>query len=601
MRKTPGGVKFELLIFGTIVLAGGLLRLAKLDYLPLQDAEALNALSAAVGTKGASAFFTPVEPTGASPLYTSLTRLIFMLFPIGDAAPRIIPAFFGTCLLFVPWLVRKHIGTVNALILTFLLSFNPLMITISRTASSAMLTAASGFIFAACMLKVMGSHSSESDSSRHYGTAAAISFVLFLASGIESITGILIAALSYYLFGLTRDRSFFHSTFVSMINWFRDMKWTLVITAAIVLTGAGFHPGGLSEFFSAVNQWLNGWTDSGNYPAGTALASIVLYDPFWIIGISGIILGIIRRRRPDYLAFIWLVSSVFIFMIYPARSGPGMIWMVSALIVLTGQALHALLTWIMQEPREDISLEVGGAALVLMVLLIYAYLQVGGFVQQIPSAEMEAVISRLTIAVGALSTAVVVIVFFGMGWGWKFAALSSTVALGSLLTAGMISSIWHLNLLPSASTAGEIWRVEVSRKEILSYFSSLENISIANYGDSYELNVHLASNSSPVLAWYLRPYDRYISDEEFAPEIVVVPAAELSINLPDAYTGRVDVLFERKGWHQAFPPNPFRWWFKRQSPILYEEWALLVRSDLMFIETEPLSDQEESIFDESME
>ncbi len=143
--------------------------------------------------------------------------------------------------------------------------------------------------------------------------------------------------------------------------------------------------------------------------------------------------------------------------------------------------------------------------------------------------------------------------------------------------------------------------MKCQEKEILSYFNSLENISIANYGDSNDLNVHLASNSSPALAWYLRSFDRYVYDEEFAPEIVIVPAAELSINLPDAYTGRIDVLFERKGWHQAFPPNLFRWWFKRQSPILYEEWALLVRSDLMFIETEPLSGQEETIIDESME
>jgi hypothetical protein len=195
----------------------------------------------------------------------------------------------------------------------------------------------------------------------------------------------------------------------------------------------------------------------------------------------------------------------------------------------------------------------------------------------------------------------VVIVFFGMGWGWKFAASSTIAALGSLIVIGLFSSIWHLNLVPSSNTAAEIWRVDVSRDEMLSFFDSLDNISIANYGDRNELKVHLASNSSPALAWYLRPYERYVIDEEYSPDIVLVPASEIALNLPDTYTGRVDVLYERKGWQQAFPPNLFRWWFKRQAPILYEEWALLVRSDLMFIETEPLSDQEESFFDESME
>ncbi len=104
MRKTPGGVKLELLIFGILVLGGGLLRLAKLDFLPLQDAEALNALSAAVGTRAASEFFNPAEPNGSSPLYTSLTRLIYFAFPTGDAAPRIILPFSApVCYLYPGW------------------------------------------------------------------------------------------------------------------------------------------------------------------------------------------------------------------------------------------------------------------------------------------------------------------------------------------------------------------------------------------------------------------------------------------------------------------------------------------------------------------
>ncbi|MBN1265392.1 MAG: hypothetical protein JXA25_07860 [Anaerolineales bacterium] len=593
MSKRHFSIRFDYAALALIVLLGAWLRFRVLSILPLNNAEAVLALSAAEGTPGASEIWDSAssEPS-SSPLYSFLTWVVFMLLPASDAVPRLIPAAAGTLLVFLPWMFREKAGRLPVLLASFLIAVSPLLVTISRTASSAMLsvTAISGFVIAFWRME---QSLTIPQARKTWAATAAVSAGLIITSGPESLTALLIFGITMYLLNFASPADFMKRFWQDLWLWLRETGIIVLVTVVFIASGAGFRTSGAVALFHSAGQWITGWGTQGGYSPLTGFASIFIYEPIWLVALACIVLAMLRRSRDQLLLLFLFISASLVYLFYPARTGTGLVWIVLTLILLSVYFLMFFLAWLSSGPDEEISLEMIGAGTVLFVLMIFAYLQTGGYVQHAAVADMAEAVPRLGIALGAVVTGIVVLVFFGFGWGWKFALKGGSITASFLLLCAIISSIWHLNFLPSSATASEFWRVSVSRQEIRSFLDSMENISIANTGDKSGLTVYFEEPAPPALAWHLRRFPAYKGSENAllentGPDIFLSPVLNIPVSLPSAYTGRTSTLFERKGWLQAFPPNLLRWWYKRQAPVYYEEWTLLVRSDLMFVEMENL-------------
>ncbi len=116
-----------LLIFGLAVLAIAI-RFLRLGDQTLSGNEANLALQALLTVKG------QVINWSGEPLYLALTSFLFTIFDQTNFIARLIPALFGTLLIFIPFLYRKNIGNWETIILAAFLAMDPSLVSLSRTA-----------------------------------------------------------------------------------------------------------------------------------------------------------------------------------------------------------------------------------------------------------------------------------------------------------------------------------------------------------------------------------------------------------------------------------------------------------------------------------
>jgi predicted membrane-bound mannosyltransferase len=120
--------------FYAIALAFAIsLRFFHLGALPLSNFEADWALQALRIIQG-------LRPTiGPNPAYVHLTAVLFFLFSATNFLARFWPALAGTALVLAPWLLRRRMGRIPALVLAFGLALDPGLVAMSRLAGGPIL------------------------------------------------------------------------------------------------------------------------------------------------------------------------------------------------------------------------------------------------------------------------------------------------------------------------------------------------------------------------------------------------------------------------------------------------------------------------------
>ena len=122
----------EILIYSLVFMAALLLRLMLLGITPLVDSEASWAFQAWQIHLGEQI------PIGSQVGYLAFTEILFSLFGGSDFLARLWPALIGSLIVWVPFLVRKRLGRIPALILAAGLAFDPALPSVSRIAASTM-------------------------------------------------------------------------------------------------------------------------------------------------------------------------------------------------------------------------------------------------------------------------------------------------------------------------------------------------------------------------------------------------------------------------------------------------------------------------------
>ena len=122
-------------LFVPVLILAGVLRLTNLSAIPLAPGEASNALSAWQLWQPQAMVSYPAT----SSAYVSLTALLMPVLGADEVVVRLIPALAGIGLVLLPWLMRRWLGAMGALVAGLLLAVSPTLGVASRTADGSML------------------------------------------------------------------------------------------------------------------------------------------------------------------------------------------------------------------------------------------------------------------------------------------------------------------------------------------------------------------------------------------------------------------------------------------------------------------------------
>ncbi len=574
----------ESLAWLLVLLLAAWTRLASLDRIPLDDAEAGEALAAAASGGSPSAFWRSDRPT-TNPSYHALTALVFAAFGPSDGLARLVPALAGVALVMTPLLMRRAIGRAPALGAGLVLLLSPTALTVARTASGAPLAALGWSIAAAALMY-------RDDPPARRAAWAGAAAGLALASGTHALMGLFTLLAGWLLFALwvRRQRSSAagdrrRRSRAKPLDWQASTALTRgslrsgALLGAIILvglaSGVGLFPSGLPGLFEGAAAWVRGWERAGGTRLLPYLAMFPLYEPLILwFGLAGAWLATRGSEPRPRGELAWALAAGLAPLFYAGRSAQDLIWAVLPLAVLAGRAVAALLEGLQETESWP---AVGGFGVACVLLVCYAALQLAGYANSL-DIQLDFAL-RLGLAALGLVLALLALLFLGWGWSWRSAVQAGGLA-GLLLAAGVaFSSGWRLNFLQAS--AGDLWRSQANTAGLRLLGRSVRTISQAQTGRTDALPLELTAVPPAGLAWELRGF-KPVTQEPLAaaPQLVLTPEGEQPPALHDDYLGQSFAIAESRDWSGGLPPDFLRWLVDRQAPTEAERWLLMVRSDL---------------------
>jgi hypothetical protein len=574
MNRPGVSLRPEALIYLLLIVGAALLRWTRLDWPPLNDAEAQHALAAAADARSSSRAPTPSEytaPLAAS--YHGLTGLVLEIAPTNDATARLVPSLAGIALVLMPLLLRGTLGAAPALLASALLAVSPVLVTASRTAGGTALSLAG----AALAVSILMAGSAEKSATARLVAAAGVG--LMISSGPSAAGGILGMAIAVGAARLIwRD--------LRLPAWgppgYRKASLFLVgaLAAAAGSSGFGLVPGGLAGISESLTAWLNGWATAGPVHALTLLFALPIYEPLLLVfGIAGAVISLRARETWGRLASAWFLGALAMALIYPSRQVSDLAWAVFPLAFLAARAIAALIeavgrhwTWQGHGALTFVLLLLGGMSL----SQVEAY--ASGIGPGIRSGEPNL---SLALAAVALLLGLVIIVLFGLGWSWPTAWEGTGLASLAMLLVFDLSAVWSLNLRVTAAGANELWRPQATPRSLAAVVETVERLSQSRNGRTDSLPIEILTEPTPALAWALREFPQAPSGEgDEPPEIVLAREGTDLTELRADYVGQRVVIGEVWGWDGVLPPDPVTWWAHHEGPAVLDPWLLLVRVDV---------------------
>jgi predicted membrane-bound mannosyltransferase len=130
--KTKNKLTTEIIMYSLIFLTALALRLVQLGRVPLLESEARWAFQAWQLAQKASI------PVSTHVGYLTMTEGLFSLFEADNFLARLWPAFTGSLIVWMPYLIKKELNRIPALVLAGGLALDPTLIPVSRLAGSPM-------------------------------------------------------------------------------------------------------------------------------------------------------------------------------------------------------------------------------------------------------------------------------------------------------------------------------------------------------------------------------------------------------------------------------------------------------------------------------
>lgn len=589
MLTTPRKISIENVLFALALLLALGIRFVRLGELPLTNSEARLALQALQIARGSRPLL------GTEPLYQVLTAAGFFVFGASNFMARFWPALSGSLLVLAPLGFQKMLGRKTAIILSFLLVFEPGLWAISRQSGGAMLAVSLVWL---CLAAWQGKRLK----------LAGVLGGLALLGGPNTWFGLLGLGLAVLLYQKMTERKTFaegKSDLDGQTDFGKEAKpeiepelqpvdnpWRTVIfwgigTLLLVGTGLLYVPNGLSAWAGSLVTFLGGWGKASTLAAGTLLAAILVYNPLVLVfALVTIIRGFIRKELDFILPALIAGVALLLALVYPSRQTLDLVWVMIPLGGLAAMQLARALTIPRQSARE-----VGLTVFIVFLFSVFAWLDVIDLPGSVGNPTL--IRSRYILLAGSMALLVFSLILIGLTWesktAWHGLNWGGVIVLGLFsLSAGVGAA--GLRVPESA----ELWQPEGRFNQAALLQKTMNELSDWNHGTNRDLGVTLLSElNSPSLAWELRDWTVTVVnqlDATSTPDLILsLPGTQ--VKLPSVYKGENFVLSETPVWDSLSTDGWFTWLAFRRIQVQKDLLVLWARDDL-FVDTGQSQTQE---------
>lgn len=331
-------ITLEALLYLALIVFSLVIRLPELNTIPLNDAEAHEAL----------AVYRIIEPrapgshlTTHNPLMFSANVLTMSIAGTDNSTARLPTVIVGVVVIVLPLLFRRWLGAANVLIVSALLAISPVLLTASRTMSGSVWSIALAIGAAYCIGRFIETRRLAFALT---ATTAAVMLVLMAEpAGFLTFLGItfgLIFAILTTDDPDRRERYIIRETLAHW-PWLRSLFFAALAVGAVGTVFMLF-PQGLGGIGELLGQSIQGFVvRPANYPVVYPLFASLFYEPLlWVFGIAGAYLVITsepltpERQLIHRVLVGWLIASVAFALIYQGAGSDHALWFTIPLVGL---------------------------------------------------------------------------------------------------------------------------------------------------------------------------------------------------------------------------------------------------------------------------
>jgi len=492
------GLTLEVVLYTALIAAAALIRLFDLGRWPLLTGEATQALAAWR--------FLQAQPMGQAPVPLLFDGALagFFAFGANDVVARLLPAFLGLALVFLPALfLRRRLGTWGTLAATFILALSPTMVFYSRTLSGAMPALAGlGAVLAAVELSGRGQ-------ARTGTIVGMVGLAVALTASPWTYTFLLAALLFVGLGALARRRGRPWPGWDPFVGALRAQlsdgrAWALLaLLVALLSTALALNLSGLQGTANLLGAWLSRLVPgSGGQSFDFGLSTLVFYElgPL-ILGIWGLVLGL--RRGDLWAVFLggWAILGILLATLSGARDGEALVFTVLPLALLSGLAVQAI---VVSLPPAHWAWT-GGITAALSVIAGFWWLQAATYATGSVGVVQVANLSLI----GALAVVAPVFLLAGILVFWYWIGRNETTWALALVGFGLLACLLFRNSVAASFETRdprEPLLTSPSALDLRDMRSFLIDWSSRTVGDQHELAIVVQDDLGPLVPWYLRDF-----------------------------------------------------------------------------------------------
>lgn len=558
----------ETALYGLAFLLALIFRFLSLGIAPLGDHEAHLALQA-LGLANGERLLLDSQPG-----YLAFTSAWFFLFGHDNGLARFWPALAGACLVFAPALFKQRIGRQAALVLAFLLAFDPGLVAISRQADGRIL-ATVALIFALGFFLAR----------QAVGTGIFIG--LSVLGGPVVWFGALMVGLGWFVTRLfqpptredyadSRMGVFDHpeSQPIPAWDWKKVAGWvlgtllvvgTLCFTQPAILSAAA---GSLGDFFTGVVRQGVG------QPIQLILVTWLISNPLaFLLAIVEMVQA--RRRRDNLGLFLswWWVISMLLVLVYPAHQVADLALPALPMLALAARSAVRIYSF-----KGEKAIFFAQAAISL-VLTVSMSMSLVGAANAIYDDELGLRLAAVLASLFLLLATTFLVVW---GWGLRVAGRGLRLGITLVLIAFTLATAWKaagLSNLPEMET----WRLDAYPKGADLVRISANDASMWKTGRTDNLDVMVSGLNNPSLFWELRKFKSVTSGSGVSanqtPSILITPKMEQMAG-NGSYSGQVIAWTTSPNWSTMSAKQWCKWLVFREAPLKQQDIQLWVRTDL---------------------
>ncbi|NQS91453.1 MAG: hypothetical protein HQ574_03505 [Chloroflexi bacterium] len=508
---------------------------------------------------------------GTQVSYLAVTEGLFSLFGAGQFGARFWPAMAGSLLVWFPFLIRKKMDRVPALLLAAGLAFDPALVSVSRIADSPM--TALVFLFLAAGA---------------FHTKKISWTVLFLGLGLISGPAfwfgtvlLTITLIASGILGIFDPRSYIQER-LDLIKGQHgsafDKAGELAIPVVLVISLGSFfftNIQGLSAWMGSLPVYIASWSQPGGIHPLKLIINLVVGNPL-ILLFAG--LGIISSWREGdqfgKLTSIWFGVALVMILIYPGRQAMDLIWVVFPLWIGSVREFNRIYhiakgSWVIYVLAAAVG-----------VLMVLNWLTFTGMVFQLGN-------NRAVLLQGGLIAASLALVLLSMAivaseWGWTASKKGLALGIGSMLVIYMFASLVQGAYL-RAGDPRSLWSDGSGAGQLDLLLDSIDGASLTLAGRRDNIAGTVIHNRE-ALRWALRDQHDFVFQENLdplsSPPILITSKNDSFQVDPELYRGQDFVLATSPGWTGYVPEDWISWVAYRSGPLINEHIILWVRNDI---------------------